>query len=101
MDQQKYEWLKKVRKMRDKLKAKRKSGDKGYLARKIALWNRKTDLKGGTSVKKFDLRKRSRINREHGRWNRKSLRWSARGTRFGGKWAIRAARFNAKMAKGL
>lgn len=101
MDQAKYEWLKKVRKMRSTIRAKRKSGDKGYLARKIVLWNRKMDLKSGAAGEKFDLKKQSRINREHGRWNRKSMKWSARGTKFGGKWAIRAARFNARMAKGL
>ncbi|MEW6069768.1 MAG: hypothetical protein AB1485_04050 [Candidatus Thermoplasmatota archaeon] len=99
MDQAKYEWIKKVRKLRDELKAKRKSGPNSILARKIVLWNKRMNLKKRGAGKKFDLRKLSRIKREHGRWNKKSLRWIARGAKFTGKWAIRAARFNARMAK--
>ncbi|MDI6917837.1 MAG: hypothetical protein QMC80_08600 [Thermoplasmatales archaeon] len=101
MDQEKYEWIKKVRKMRDAIRAKRKSGDKSYLAKKIALWNRKMDMKSGASGKKFDLRKQSKINREHNRWNRKSAKWDSKGAKWTGKWEYRAARFNARMTKGV
>ncbi|MCG2826688.1 MAG: hypothetical protein L6265_08875 [Thermoplasmatales archaeon] len=101
MDQEKYEWLKKVRKMRDELRTKRKSGDKGYLAKKIALWNRKMDLKSGATGKKFELKKQSKINREHSRWSRKSLKWNTKGAKWGSKWEHRATRFNARMTKGV
>jgi len=99
MDQAKYEWIKKVRKMRDALRAKRKSGDKSYLTRKIALWNRKMDLKSGATGKKFELRKQAKIDREHSKWNRKSAKWNTKGIKWGNKWGHRAARFNARMAK--
>jgi len=101
MDQAKYEWLKKVRKMRDALRAKRKSGDKSYLAKKIVLWNRKMNLKSGASGKKFELRKQSKINREHCRWSRKSLKWNTKGAKWGSKWEHRTARFNTRMTKGV
>lgn len=87
--------------MRDDLRTKRKSGDKGYLAKKIALWNRKMDLKGGAAGKKFELRKQAKINSKHSRWNRKSAKWHSKGAKWTGKWEHRSVRFNARMAKGL
>lgn len=98
MDQAKYEWLVKVRKMKDELRAKRKSGDKSYLARKMALRHKRMNLKTGAASRKFDVKKQAKINRARGRWNRKSLKWRAKGAKWAGKWARRAARFNVRVA---
>ena len=101
MDKAKYEWIKKVRKLRDAIRAKRNSGDKSYLARKIAARRKYFTQKREAIDRNFEGKKQARVGREHGRWNRKSLKWNAKGSKWTGKWEHRAARFNARMAKGL
>ncbi|MBU4341254.1 MAG: hypothetical protein KJ928_01490 [Candidatus Altiarchaeota archaeon] len=99
MDHAKYGAVKAARKAKDALRAKKKSGRTGYLERKIALWNKRFNLKKSSVGRKFDARKNARIAREHGRWNRKSAKWGARAARWKSHWEHKATRFNARMAK--
>lgn len=101
VDQVKYEIIKAARKARDALKATRRFGRKGHLARKIEAWKKYFERKRDSTDKNFDAKKNARIEREHGRWNRKSAKWSARGTKWGMHWEIKSAKFNSRMARGF
>ena len=99
MDQAKYEAKKATHLAKDKLKRQKKMGRSGYLARKITVRRKYFKQKRKAADRNFEAQKQAKINREHGRWNRKSAKWDAKVTRRDNKWDHRVAHFNARMAK--
>ena len=99
MDQAKYERIKAVRKAKDALRAQKRYGDAGHLARNIATRRSYFERKRKATDRNFEGKKQARISREHARWGRKSSKWSAKGAKWGKRWEHKAAKFNARMAR--
>jgi len=89
MDQAKYELIKKVRKMKDALRAKKKFGDAGRLARKIAARREHVKQIWRAKDKKFEARKQSRIDKGKKRMDKKAAKFSARASKWEKKWEKR------------
>lgn len=93
MDQAKYELIKKVRKMKDALRAKRRYGNAGYLERKLAARRRYFAQKMKGEDRRFEARKQARFERGQRRLDKKAAKFSARALRWNKGWERRAARW--------
>lgn len=99
MDQAKYELIKKVRKMKDALRAKRRYGGAGYLEKKLAASRMYFAQKRKGEDRRFAARKQARFERGQWRLDKKAVKFSARALRWNKRWERRTARWEARTAR--
>lgn len=99
MDKATYEKIKRTRKIKDDLRAKRRYGRNGHLARKIAARRKYFASKRRAVSRRFEAALRTRFEKGKRKMDMKAVKFSVKATKWGSNWDRRAARWEARARK--